>query len=99
MTTGSEGFSASVLRRAEKYADHATPDGEVPDLWWVRPSSGEGRPYRVALFRDGEGGEYGEDRVTYWVCTCEHGRNNPGRSSCWHVATVARALTERSGQG
>lgn len=79
------GFSAYVRRKAEALVAKGgmvRQDPEYPEVWWVVGSDGSER--RLQFVAD-------------WViCTCTHGLNNPGRSTCYHALSVL--LTRQKGR-
>lgn len=85
-------FSPDVIAKAEKLLGAKLPDGtpkvlqdlEHPSVWWVTPSSGASRRYRVQSdFQPGS-------RTLSWItCTCPHGINKGGGTTrCYHAAAV-----------
>jgi uncharacterized Zn finger protein len=80
-------FSAAVLEKAKKLSDELVKqDEKYPLIWWV---TGSGlNMYRVQIGMEGR-------VIHYATCTCPHGLNASGESSCYHVAAVLMRLREQ----
>lgn len=91
-------FSPEVILKAERLLGAKTEDGQpkllrdtaFPGIWWVTPSSGETRRYRVQTDWTPE-----QQRLSYVTCTCPHGMaKGGGTSRCYHVAAVLMSMVE-----
>lgn len=92
-------FSPTVIDKAYRLLGEKDPAGasailedpEYPNIWWVTPSSGSAKRYRVAT--DLQPGT----RILTWItCTCPHGMNKGGGTSrCYHAAAALLLMRER----
>jgi len=91
-------FSPDVIAKAQKLLAKKMPDGEPAltqdpghaSVWWVVPSSGAARRYRVQS-------DYARaTRTLSWItCTCPHGLNKGGGTTrCYHAAAVLLLIRE-----
>jgi len=96
--TAQPAFSDTVVLKAERLLGKTNPDGtptmiqdsSFPNVWWVTPSAGGDKRYRVSSDWSPE------TRTLSWVtCTCPHGANQGGGfSRCYHVAAALMLLRD-----
>jgi hypothetical protein len=92
-------FTPDVIGKAHKLLGARTPEGEPkvlqdpehPNIWWVTPSSGAAKRYRVAT-----DWQPGTRNLSWITCTCPHGLNKGGGTTrCYHAAAALLLLREK----
>jgi len=96
--TAQPAFSDMVVLKAERLLGKTNPDGtptmiqdsSFPNVWWVTPSAGGDKRYRVSSDWNPQ------TRTLSWVtCTCPHGASQGGGfSRCYHVAAALMLLRD-----
>lgn len=90
-------FSADVIAKARKLLGKTVEgkpavrrDTDHPAVWWVVPSSGSARDYRVQSDYNAATGT-----LSWITCTCPHGLNKGGGTTrCYHAAAALLLIKE-----